>query len=146
VAKQDNLWIRGFLGVPGVATPGHFRELRPSTIPSEYIEDHEPLYARLQEAVDRQRKRGTEVVFVRLPIAPIPRQLEDAAGFDRDIRSAAARFGVRYIDGRVLMGDAFSNDRSNFADGGHLNASGATRFSHVLADVLRSSNEPPVSR
>jgi|GEM_PF-6650981 len=144
VAKQDHLWIRGFLGIPRVATPEHFRELRPSGIPNEYIEDHEPLYAQLQEAVARQRKRGTEVVFVRLPIAPVPRTLEDTAGFDRDIRSAAARFGVRYIDGSALVGDAFVNDRVNFVDGGHLNASGATRFSHVLADALRRSNEPPV--
>lgn len=141
VAKQDSLWIRGFLGVPGVATPEHFRQLRPSYITSEYIEDHERLYARLEEAVARQRQRGTEVVFVRLPIAPIPRELEDAAGFDRDIRAAAARFGVHYIDGRTLMGDAFINDRSNFVDGGHLNASGATRFSHALADALRPANE-----
>jgi hypothetical protein len=144
VAKQDSLWIRGFLGVPNLATPETFRQLRPSTIPSEYIVDHEPLYARLQEAVARQRSRGSEVVFVRLPIAPIPRALEDAAGFDRDIRAAAARFGVRYIDGRELMGDAFINDRANFADGGHLNVSGATRFSRALADALRPSKERSV--
>lgn len=137
VAKQDDLWIRGFFGVRRVATPERFRELQPSGIPAEYVEEHEPLYAQLQEAVARQRKRGTEVVFVRLPIAPIPRTLEDAAGFDRDIRSAAARLGVRYIDGSALVGDAFVNDRGNFVDGGHLNASGATKFSHALADALR---------
>jgi len=137
VAKQDYLWIRGFFGVPRVATPERFRELQPIGIPAEYVEEHEPLYAELQEAVARQRKRGTEVVFVRLPLAPIPRAIEDAAGFDRDIRSAAARFGVRYIDGSALVGNAFIHDRRNFVDGGHLNASGATKFSHVLADALR---------
>src|SRR5216684_6997452 len=57
-ARQENLWIRGFVGVPRVATPERFRELLPSVIPSEYIQDHEPLYARLQEVVARQRNRG----------------------------------------------------------------------------------------
>ncbi len=139
VAKQNDLWIRGFLGVRRVATPENFRQLRPSTIPSEYVEDHGPLYARLEEAVARQHSRGSEIVFVRLPIAPVARGLEDAAGFDRDIRAAAARYGVRYIDGNELMGDAFIHDRNNFVDGGHLNAFGATMFSRALADVLRSS-------
>jgi hypothetical protein len=142
-ARQENLWIRGFVGVPRVATPERFRELLPSITPSDYIQDHEPLYARLQEAVARQRSRGTEVVFVRLPLAPVPRQLEDAAGFDRDIRAAAARCNVRYIDGRALMGDAFINDRGNFVDGGHLNVPGATEFSRALAAALRPSSEPP---
>lgn len=137
VARQDNLWIRGFLGVRLVATPENFRQLRPSTIPAEYIEDHGPLYARLEEAVARQRSRGSEIVFVRLPIATVARGLEDATGFDRDIRAAAARYGVRFIDGNELMGDAFIHDRNNFVDGGHLNADGATMFSRALADILR---------
>jgi len=142
-ARQENLWISGFVGVPRVATPERFRQLLPSITPSEYVQDHGPLYARLQEAVARQRSLGAEVVFVRLPLAPIPRQLEDAAGFDRDIRAAAARCNVRYIDGRALMGDAFINDRRNFVDGGHLNVPGATEFSRALADVLRPSGDAP---
>ena len=133
----------GFVGVPRVATPERFRELLPSVTPSEYVQDHGPLYARLQEAVARQRSRGAEVVLVRLPLAPVPRQLEDAAGFDRDIRAAAARCNVRYIDGRALMGDAFINDRRNFVDGGHLNVPGATEFSRALAAALRPPAEAP---
>jgi hypothetical protein len=136
--KQESLWIRGFLGVPRVATPERFRELRPSGTPAEYLEEHGPVYARLQEVVARQRRHGTEVVFVRLPIAPIPREIEDAAGFDRDIRAAAARCGVRYIDGHALVGEAFVHDRRNFVDGGHLNVSGATQFSRALAANLSS--------
>jgi hypothetical protein len=141
-AKQEDLWIRGFLGVQRVSTPEHFRELQPSNTPSDYVEDHEPLYARLAEVVAWQRGRGTEVVFVRLPLAPIPRELEDAAGFDHDIRAVAARCGVRYIDGLDLVGDAFIHDRRYFVDGGHLNVSGATRFSSALAAALRPSSEP----
>jgi hypothetical protein len=137
VARQDDLWIRGFYGVRRVATPENFRQLRPGTIPAEYIKDHEPLYARLEEAVARQRGRGSEIVFVRLPIAPVARGLEDATGFDRDIRAASVRNGVRYIDGNELMGEAFINDRNNFVDGGHLNAGGATLFSRALANVLK---------
>lgn len=143
--RQENLWIRGFVGVPRVATPERFRELLPNITPSDYIQDHEPLYARLQQAVARQRSRGTEVIFVRLPLAPVPRELEDAVGFDRDIRAAAARCNVRYIDGRALMGDAFINDRGNFVDGGHLNVPGATGFSRALAAALRPSSESPAN-
>ncbi len=143
VAKQEDLWIRGFLGVPRVATPEHFRELRPGYIPNEYSEDHEPLYARLAEVVAWQLSRGTEVVFVRMPLAPVPRQLEDAVGFDRDIRVMAAHCGVRYIDGQALVGNGFIDDRRNFVDGGHLNVAGATRFSRALAAALRPSSKPP---
>ncbi len=135
--RNDDLWIHGFLGVPRVATAETYAMLRPTTTPAEYLEEHEPLYARLQEAVARQRNRGTDVVFVRLPVTPIPRSLEDAAGFDRDIRAASARCGVRYIDGNLLAGDAFIRDRRNFVDGGHLNVSGATAFSRLLATALR---------
>ncbi|HSY50140.1 MAG TPA: SGNH/GDSL hydrolase family protein [Thermoanaerobaculia bacterium] len=143
VAKQENLWIRGFLGVPRVATPEHFRELLPTYIPGEYILERGPLYAQLQQAVAWQRSRGTAVVFVRIPLAPVPREIEDATGFDRDIRQVAARCGVRYIDGRALVGDGFINDRRNFTDGGHLNVSGATAFSRALGAALRSPKEAP---
>ncbi len=94
---QDDLWIHGFLGVPTVATARTFVLLLPKSTLLEYHEKHELISARLQEAVARQRGRGTEVVFVRMPIAPVPRQLEDAVGFDRDIRAVAARCGVRYV-------------------------------------------------
>lgn len=136
VSTQNHLWIRGYLGVPNIATAETFAQLRPSSTPAEYVEEHEPFYARLHDAVTRQRARGSAIVFVRLPTAPIPRQLEDAAGFDRDIRAAAAREGVRYIDGRELMGEAFVRDPRNFADGGHLNIAGATAFSRALAAAL----------
>jgi hypothetical protein len=138
VAEQEDVWVRGFSGVPRIATPSQFRELQPANITSEYRDDHAPLFAQLQAAVARQRARGTAVVFVRLPLAPEPRALEDATGFDADIRALAARCGVRYIDGRTLVSDAFIHDRRNFVDGGHLNVSGATQFSRALAAALRS--------
>jgi hypothetical protein len=138
VATHEEIWIHGFLGVPRVATPERFRELRPASTPGEYREEHEPPYTRLQEAVTRLRSRGAAVVFVRLPLAPTPRQIEDAAGFDRDIQTAAARCGVPYIDGNALMGEAFTHDRRNFVDGGHLNVTGATAFSRALAPMINA--------
>jgi hypothetical protein len=145
---QDDLWIDGFLGVPTVATPRTFVLLLPTSTLLEYHEKHEFVSARLQEAVARQRSRGTEVVFVRLPIAPVPRQLEDAAGFDRDIRAVAVRCGVRYVDGNTLTGDTFIHDRRNFRDGGHLNVTGATAFSRLLGEALRQQRvvrKPPLA-
>ena len=141
ISLQERLWIRGFLGVHEVATAETFTQLRPTTTLSDYVEEHEPIYARLQECVARQRARGTEVVLVRLPLAPIPRRLEDDAGFDRDIRAAASRLGVRYIDGNALMGEPFLHDLRNFADGGHLNLTGATEFSRALAATLNLRHE-----
>jgi len=140
VAAQEDVWVRGFSGVPRISTPAQFRELQPANITSEYLDGHAPLYAQLQSAVARQRARGTQVVFVRLPLAPEPRAIEDATGFDGDIRALAARCGVRYIDGRTLVSDAFIHDRRNFVDGGHLNVSGATQFSRALAAALRASH------
>lgn len=139
--QQDGLWIEGFLGVPRQATAETFDMLRPSSTTTEYLEEHEPLYTRLQSAVARQRNRGTEIVFVRMPITPVPRALEDAAGFDRDIRAAAARCGVRYIDGNDLAGPSFIRDPRNFVDGGHLNVTGATAFSRMLVAALINSRK-----
>ena len=136
-APDENLRIRGWLGVPRMATPETFRELRPASSIDDYRAAHEPYYARLQQAVVRQRARGSEVVFVRLPIASVPRQLEDAGGFDTDMRAFAARCGVRYVDGNALAGETFLRDRRNFVDGGHLNVTGATAFSRALAAALR---------
>jgi hypothetical protein len=139
VAHDDNLWVLGWLGVPRVATPETFRQLRPAATIDEYRAEHEPYYAHLEQAVARRRARGSEVVFVRMPIAPVPRQIEDAAGFDADMRAFAERCGVRYIDGNALAGDAFLHDRRNFVDGGHLNVTGATAFSRALAAALHAS-------
>jgi hypothetical protein len=137
-SHPEALWIHGFVGSPTVATAESFVILLPLTMLPEYHDNHDLIYPRLQEAVARQRRRGAQVVFVRMPIAPIPRQMEDAAGFDRDIRAAAARCGVRYIDGNILAGNAFLHDPRNFVDGGHLNVTGATAFSRMLGGALRS--------
>jgi len=138
-APDATLWVRGWVGSSRVATPKTYRELHPSDPVDEYRAEHEPYYARLQQAVARQRARGGDVVFVRVPIAPVPRQLEDASGFDADIRAFAARCGVRYIDGSALAGESFLRDRRNFYDGGHLNVTGATTFSRALAAALQAS-------
>jgi hypothetical protein len=139
VWADENLWVRGWVGMPRVATPETFRRLWPPSTTDEYRAEHEPYFARLQQTIARHRARGSEVVLVRVPIAPVPRAIEDAAGFDADIRALAARCCVQYIDGNVLAGEAFVHDRRNFVDGGHLNVTGATAFSRMLAAALQAS-------
>ena len=85
------------------------------------------------QLVDRYQGTGTKVVFVRLPRGPIPRP----GNLVRKLSSSIREFGTR--PGVVLADEhAFESlERPElFRDGFHLNHTGCTRFSIMMAEEV----------
>jgi hypothetical protein len=103
------------------------------------MRDREAILTAFREEIVSVRAEGTEITLVRIPTGAATRTFEDRqTTFDSDMRAFAGGLRLRYIDGRDLVGEAFTVDRRNFSDPDHLNFDGSTKFSLTLVKALRS--------
>jgi hypothetical protein len=129
---------RGYVASDRIARADAVREGGWSNIPGEYREAHRELMARMAALVRRFQRRGTTVIFVRIPTAAGVRRSEDGeTTFAADIATLSSQLGVRYVDGNTLVSADFAADHRNFTDSEHLNSNGARQFSRALSETLR---------
>jgi hypothetical protein len=127
----------GYAPLVRIAAPDQIGQGEWGNIPAEYVSGRPTLFPRLAAVLLRFRARGADVTLVRIPTSIGVRRSEDVdTHFDEDIQVFSRQFAIRYIDGLTLVGPAFASDRRNFSDTEHVNATGALRFSRVLAIAL----------
>ena len=137
IRVSSNVSIEGYSAPNSIASAAVFSTARGGT--QAYMRDRHAILASFRDEILRARTEGTEITLVRIPTGTTARHFEDTeTSFDADVRAFAGIVGLRYIDGRDLVGTAFTADRHNFSDQDHLNFAGSTKFSRALAKALQS--------
>jgi hypothetical protein len=137
IRVSSNISIAGYSAPTSMASAAVFALPRGGV--HAYMRDRGAILAAFRDEITRARAEGTGITLVRIPTGAPTRRFEDAqTTFDADVRAFAESLGIRYIDGRDLVGEPFTADRRNFSDPDHLNFTGSTVFSRALTEALRS--------